>query len=284
MSRRIERPIHEATADLGNESVFSMSQAKHYPWKLFWLLLGASLFGVAAVIPYVLALFEAVLEQHPLPFPLPIVLALQFAQSIVLFGLAVGIGLLVAPKIGLGAPVIEAWLYKQAIPAASKMFVTATIAGAAVGAVMVGLARFVFPSIVPRLPGGSEAAIEWWKRFLACFYGAFNEEILMRLFVLSLLLWLFARVWRNPEGQPSRGAFWATNFVVAILFGLGHMPAAIHFMPVNVMTVLYILSLNGTGSLLFGYLYWRRGLESAMVAHFSCDIVLHVIVPPLLLR
>jgi len=35
-------------------------------------------------------------------------------------------------------------------------------------------------------------------------------------------------------------------------------------------------------SLLFGYLFWRRGLESVMTAHFSADLVLHVIAPTVL--
>ncbi len=37
--------------------------------------------------------------------------------------------------------------------------------------------------------------------------------------------------------------------------------------------------LNGIPGLAFGWLYWKRGLESAMVAHFSADILLHVIWP-----
>jgi membrane protease YdiL (CAAX protease family) len=37
--------------------------------------------------------------------------------------------------------------------------------------------------------------------------------------------------------------------------------------------------LNGLGGLAFGWLYWKRGLESAIMAHFSADIVLHVITP-----
>jgi len=37
--------------------------------------------------------------------------------------------------------------------------------------------------------------------------------------------------------------------------------------------------LNGLGGLAFGWLYWKQGLESAMMAHFLADIVLHVITP-----
>jgi membrane protease YdiL (CAAX protease family) len=35
--------------------------------------------------------------------------------------------------------------------------------------------------------------------------------------------------------------------------------------------------LNGLAGLAFGYLYWTRGLESAMLAHFTADLVLHVL-------
>jgi len=37
--------------------------------------------------------------------------------------------------------------------------------------------------------------------------------------------------------------------------------------------------LNGLGGLAFGWLYWKQRLESVMMAHFSADIVLHVITP-----
>jgi len=29
----------------------------------------------------------------------------------------------------------------------------------------------------------------------------------------------------------------------------------------------------------FGFLYWQKGMESAMAVHFSADIVLHMIAP-----
>jgi membrane protease YdiL (CAAX protease family) len=39
------------------------------------------------------------------------------------------------------------------------------------------------------------------------------------------------------------------------------------------------LLLNGIGGIVFGWLYWKRGLLAAMLAHFSADVVLHVVVP-----
>jgi membrane protease YdiL (CAAX protease family) len=82
----------------------------------------------------------------------------------------------------------------------------------------------------------------------------------------------------NEKTARRRGAFWTFN-VVAVLFGIGHLPAAMRLMPITPATTVYIVSLNGIATLVFGYLYWRHGLGSAMLAHFSADIVLHVVGP-----
>jgi membrane protease YdiL (CAAX protease family) len=43
--------------------------------------------------------------------------------------------------------------------------------------------------------------------------------------------------------------------------------------------VIKVILLNAVGGIIFGWLYWKKGLESAMISHFSADIVLHVILP-----
>ena len=154
-----------------------------------------------------------------------------------------------------------------------RIFALSAAAGAATGAVVVGIAYLLFSGVITPLLG-QEAAIPLWKRLLACFYGALNEEILMRLFLLSLFLWLIGKVWHTSQGQPARGAFWTANVLVALLFGLAHIPAAALMMQINAAVIVYVLSLNGLAALLFGYLFWRHGLESAMIGHFSADIVL----------
>src|SRR6476620_5943746 len=37
---------------------------------------------------------------------------------------------------------------------------------------------------------------------------AFNESILYRLFLSSVLVWAIGRFWRRPDGLPANGAFW----------------------------------------------------------------------------
>jgi len=39
------------------------------------------------------------------------------------------------------------------------------------------------------------------------------------------------------------------------------------------------LVLNGIAGLVFGWLYWKYGLESAMLAHFFTDIIVYTVNP-----
>ncbi|PYS74649.1 MAG: CPBP family intramembrane metalloprotease, partial [Acidobacteria bacterium] len=120
-----------------------------------------------------------------------------------------------------------------------------------------------------------------WKRILMCFYGGLYEEIFCRLFLLSLFAWLLNRSWRKDR-KLSSGAFWAGNVIAAILFGLGHLPSASLVMPITPLVVGAALVLNGLAGLVFGWLFKVRGLETAMIAHFTADVLLWVIGPQFL--
>lgn len=253
-----------------------------YPWKVFWILLGAGLFGVLAVMPFLFALLGPLLAKAPLP--LPLLLVLQFLQSAVLLALAVGLGLLLARKIGVGVPILESWLSGEKVSHRFRPILQLSIwAGVGVGIALFLLIKFVFLPHIPALPLIAEANISLWKRVLASFYGGIVEELLMRLFLLSLLAWLLSKIWHRQNGLPSTGALWTANFIVAIVFGLGHLPSAsLMMLPITPIVVVAALVLNGIAALVFGYLYWTKGLEAAMVAHFSADIVVHVLGPAFL--
>ena len=78
----------------------ALSERPRYPWKIFWLLLLASAVGVAALLPYLIALFQKVLSAKPLPMPLPVLMTVQLMQSAILFAGFISLGLLLAPKAG----------------------------------------------------------------------------------------------------------------------------------------------------------------------------------------
>src|ERR1051326_268806 len=72
-----------------------------YPWKIFWLLLVASILGVAAVLPFVFALFRKMISTGPLPMPLPVLIAVQLMESAILFAALISLGLLLARAVGI---------------------------------------------------------------------------------------------------------------------------------------------------------------------------------------
>jgi membrane protease YdiL (CAAX protease family) len=51
------------------------------------------------------------------------------------------------------------------------------------------------------------------------------------------------------------------------LFAAGHLPAVAAQLDLTPAIVARTLVLNGVAGLLYGWLFWRRHLEAAMVAH-----------------
>ena len=227
------------------------------------------------VLPYVFALFGKLLDLENLTMPLPIFAAVQVMHSSIVFAMVIILGLLLAPKVGVRMPVLDSWLYLKT-PLASGTFRVPLLVGLGVGAVSVLLLFLVF---LPRISGWpSEAELPIWMRFLAAVYGGLNEELLMRLFLLSLVLWLLQKITRKGA-RSSQALFWTANIVVAFLFGAAYLPAAAKIIDLTPFAIFAIIFLKGTAGLIFGYLCWVRGLEAAILAHFAADIVLHVIAP-----
>jgi hypothetical protein len=159
--------------------------------------------------------------------------------------------------------------------------------GVATAVVIAAVDRFLFQNfasvslLIERAQAGAVHPVRW-RGFLASFYGAFDEEILMRLGLLSLLALLFRTIDRLLGADAGvvlpRGVFWAANIVTTLLFGLGHLPATAAITPLTGALVIRAVALNGAAGLVFGWLYRRFGLEWAMASHFGADLVLHVVI------
>jgi hypothetical protein len=259
-------------------SAIQTERPRRFPWRVFWVLLIASLCGAAAAIPLALEIFRPLIQSAPPPtVPLPLLVVVGVAQNLILFAVLIGVGLLLARKLGLGAPLLEGCLYHEASPIRLR---DSLKYGAPVGiAVGIVLLVIIIPaaSHLPGLPFVSASRAALWKRVLVCFYGGMNEEILMRLFLLTLFAWLGSKVFQKQRAGLSPLTFWIANIAVAILFGLGHLPGAALVMHITPTVVVLALALNGIAAIPFGYLYWKRGLESAMIAHFCADFVIYVV-------
>lgn len=70
---------------------------------------------------------------------------------------------------------------------------------------------------------------------------------------------------------------WTAIVVSAVLFGVGHIPALAQAVSLTPALVARTVLLNAVAGFLFGWLYWRRSLEVAMVAHASFHVPLVVL-------
>lgn len=244
------------------------SVTARYPWREFWVLLAAGVLGLVLVLPYQITLLPTP------PIPLPVLIVAAIAQSTILLALAVGVGLAAARSVGLHAPFVEAWVYGGDVPGALRalQLPLAVALGVASSLVLVALELALFRPLIPELAALSARTPERWQGLLASFYGGIDEELLTRLFLVSCFAWLLSRVLRRST------ALWVAIAVSAVLFGLGHLPAAAALLPLTPALVMREVILNGIPGAVFGWLFWRRGLEAAMVAHFSADLVLHVVI------
>jgi len=246
--------------------------------KLFLILLIACIFGTIAVLPYTLTLQGELLQN--LPVPLYVLLAAQLIQSVVLFGIAIFVGLHLAKKVGLGLPILEGWLEGREVKSYLRSILGISIGlGILGGILIIGLdILFSFAGVSINL---TQASINppAWQGFLASFYGGINEEVLLRLFVMTLIAWIIFKIKSTEEGKPKNTGMWLAIIIAAVIFGIGHLPAVMAITTLTPLVIARTIVLNAVGGIIFGWLYWKKGLESSMISHFSADLVLHVMLP-----
>ena len=107
----------------------------------------------------------------------------------------------------------------------------------------------------------------------AVLYGGVIEEVMLRLFMMSLVAFILHKLfWRKREQTPV-AALVAANILSALLFAAGHLPATQMMMGLTPMILVRCFLLNGGISLLLGWLYRKYGLRYAMIAHGGCHVV-----------
>jgi len=246
---------------------------QHSRLAAFWT--GAGVLATLAVLPYVFAIDPSLLAQ--LPMPLALVVVAQTAQTGILLLGGSWAGLRLGQPIGLDSPFARALVYRRALPALSRRtLISAALAGSATGLLLLVLDRLIQPWMPPGIQA-LPASIELWKRLLAAFYGGITEELLLRLFTMTLIAWIIWKAVYKAQMPPNAYVFWVAIVAAAALFGVGHLPAAARIWPLTPIVIARTVALNALGGVVFGYAYWQWGLEYCMLAHFCADIALHAV-------
>ena len=248
--------------------------------ELFLILLIASICANIAILPYAFSL--ALVKTAELPISLPVAVLVQIIQATVFFTVAIFVGLFLGRKVGLGAPVLEGWLNSESLKERFKPILKISlILGVLVGISIFFLDRVAFAFYIEPITE-FQGKPPLWQRILVSFYGGINEEIGMRLFLMTVIVWISSKIRKTQTGLPTAFGFWIAIILISVVFGLGHLPMTARFQQITSLVVFRAVVLNGIAGVVFGWLFWKKGLESAMIAHFSADMILHVILPAIL--
>ena len=235
-------------------------------WKtiLFFTVVGAvGGFGVGLYLmdTYPEDMVQELLAQGMTPVLLALVTAVQSA----LYGLVLGtIGIWLAKKTGL-------WKDERSIGGKPLLY---TVIISVIG----GLALILpdvcfFGKHIPAIAGMyvEKPTIPYLVATVT--YGAVIEEIMLRLFLMTLIVFLLWKLFQRKRELPSTAVVVSANIVAALLFAAGHLPTTFVTLGNSPLILFRCFLLNGTFGLAFGWLYRKYGLRYAMLAHGGCHIV-----------
>jgi len=154
--------------------------------------------------------------------------------------------------------------------------------GLAIGVFILAVMRFVIAPFVPAIGSriAAAGALPVWRRVVIIFVAAVGEELIFRLFVLSAVAALAARLFRRPRNEPTPAIVWTAIGVSAVLFAAAHLPAwSGAGSSSGVALPLLVLTLNGIGGVVLGHTFVHRGIVAAMWVHAGADCAIQLIGP-----
>lgn len=228
--------------------------------------------GVLSTLPLLTQLVSAQAEQPPVPIVVVQLAALAQTSLILLF--ALWLGAVFSSKVGLHAPLISARLRGEQIRHPFTSMLKPALLGGITGGVAIVLFSGVMMEHLP--PAFIQAAQNftppWYTRLL---YGGITEELLMRWGLMSFLVWASYRITQRLGSEVRSYNFVLAIVLSAVIFAVGHLPIAFSLSPqVTAPLLIYILVGNTFFGLIAGYLYWKRGLECAMLAHMLAHLTM----------
>jgi len=188
---------------------------------------------------------------------------------------ATWIGLALGRGLSLGAPLISALIVRQK-GSLRRLLVDSAMAavpGVLIGGLMLALRVVSRPYLPPELPDyGYRGVI---GGLAVSFGAAVGEEVWFRLGLMTMMIWVVARVTGRLEARPV--VVWPIIIFTSFAFGLAHVPQLMSYGAASSAAVAATVLGNVAVGILYAWCYWRRSLIAAMVAHFVVDIVLHAL-------
>ncbi len=227
--------------------------------------------------------FSGVLSTFTMEFPLPqeagevlsspsatgqIKLFLFIIITILLL-LSVILGTLYHDKVKLKLPILERLLKGKKLPNLYPLLII-SLGGGLFSGLLITLTILVFQSFLPLeyLQMGNYFYLNTMSRIL---FGGITEEIIARFGLMTGIIWLLY----NFSKSLKPGIYWVSIAIAAIIFSILQLSLGLtanEELPLAVF--IYILLTSVVGGIVFGWLYWKKGLEVAILGHIITHFVL----------
>lgn len=145
-----------------------------------------------------------------------------------------------------------------------------------IGGVAFSLDYWVFGGVIDGVRPAIAAGLTVNGVAAAIVYGGIVEEVMIRLFFMSLVAFILVNVFRKNRHRESvpAGVPIAANILSALAFAAGHLPATLALFGALTPLILFRCFLfNGGFGLVLGWLYRKYGIVYAMLGHLSLHIV-----------
>ncbi|CAM3936309.1 CPBP family intramembrane glutamic endopeptidase [Alkalicoccus chagannorensis] len=250
------------------------------PWRSFLLFIGLGAAGAAALIPYSLEAVEATMAASGIPEtelpPAWMLGLLSMINPLLLTTIAVVFGHLLAHRTGLTSVIVSRDRGESDAGASSVAWTRAGIAGLLL-AVLFLVTDLLLGDRVPATLSFGAQEPSWYTFGIALLYGGIVEEIMMRWGLMSLLVFVGWKWFQRKKSTPGPVVFWSAILLSSFLFALGHYGATALEAEVTAVLWFRMLVLNGAGGIVFGWLFWKYNLETAMAAHMGTHLALHLL-------
>lgn len=175
------------------------------------------------------------------------------------------VGYILANKIGLWKPIRF-----------EKKKLVITLGISVLGGILFSLDHWTFGSMIDGIQEGNVSGLTVSGVIASVLYGGVIEEVMLRLFFMSLIAFVIWKVFCKNRGKEEKPTvvFVIANIIAALAFAAGHLPATLSiFGELTPLILFRCFLLNGGFGLIFGWLYRKYGMIYAMTGHALFHIV-----------
>lgn len=257
---------------------------RNLKYAVYFVLFG--IFSYTFSLPYMSSIMDSLLSTGKLD-------DLGVKVNQLLFGSAINfaiytfilslIGVSLAHKVGLKWDWIQSLFDRRQRPTLDKKTIKFSIIASTVMCFILIVLQSLFLSFMPEYKEVMEQIkpdLAWWIGITTIFQGGVMEEVMLRLGFMTLLVWLLSKIFARKKDYIPSWVYLSSIIIAAIVFGVLHLGMA--ELIAGILTfplVTFVILGNSLGGFLFGYIYWKKGLEYAIIAHMMGDFVLHFLFP-----